>query len=253
MTAAVEFLRCLLTFVPGAGPAVPEIQRAVRFLEHVERQVAEWTQRRSSKALTQHLVFTLPERGENPATGGAGFDARSSLVDAIAQCRRHGGSPSRAQIASPFFDPAPATDAATSALCKSMARGAKRRLTFCVPALGKPEDVPLRLAAPASLQSTPQRYSAAVDFQLLPQSDGDGNLRPWHAKMLAFRSAAYSALLAGSSNFTRAGLGIGPGRNAEANLLTIAPRNAHARGDLKALWPEMKCIDQPDAAEWLGP
>lgn len=251
----VEFLRCLLAFVPGAGPSVPEIRRVLLFLEQAERRVAEWTPARPSRAFRQHLVFTLPRRDDNPATGGAGFDARSSLGEAVTQCRRYGGSPSDAWVASPFFDSDSSTDAATSTLCKAMARGVTRRLAFCVPALGDPDEEPLRLAAPASLRSTLGQYSAVVGFEVLPQRDGEGNLRPWHAKMLALRSKAYSALLAGSSNFTRAGLGIGPRRNAEANVLSIAPRRSHARepGELEGVWPEMARVDEPDAAEWLGP
>ena len=253
--AATEFLRHLLAFVPAAGPSVPEVQRALGFLGQVERQVGDWTRVRPSKSLRQQLVFTLPARGDNPVTGAAGFEARSSLHEALTCCRRHGGSPADAWVASPFFDADANDDAATAALCKSMARGITRRLSICVPALGEPDERPLRLAAPASLQSTPDRYSVVVGFEILPQRDGDGNLRPWHAKMLALRSKAYSALLTGSSNFTRAGLGIGPRRNAEANLLTIAERRPHARepGELESLWPEMPPVEEPDAAEWLGP
>lgn len=253
--ASIEFLRCLLAFVPGNGPGVPEIRRALVFLEQVEHRVAEWTRSRPSKALRQHLVFTLPGRDESPVTGGAGILARSSLEEAVTQCRRHGASPSDAWIASPFFDSDSSSNAATAALCQTMARGVSRRLTFCVPVLGGPEEVPLRLAAPASLRSTPGQYSSAVDFEILPQHDEGGNPRSWHAKMLSLQSTAYSALLAGSSNFTRAGLGVGSRRNAEANLLTIAERGPGIRepGELEAVWPPMAAITDPDAAEWLGP
>lgn len=254
LRAATEFLRRLLAFVPAAGHDNPTIPRALGFLEQVERQVAGWTRVRPTKALRQHLVFTLPGRDDNPATEGPGFQSLSSLEDTVAQCRRHGGSPGEAWVASPFYDTDSGNDAATAALCKAMARGTGRSIAFCVPVLGALEDIPVRLAAPASLRTTASQYSAVASFEVLPQQE-EGNLRPWHAKMLALRSANYSALLAGSSNFTRAGLGIGSWRNAEANVLTIAECLPHARlpGELEAVWPEMPRVEDPDAAQWHGP
>lgn len=253
--ATIEFLRCLLAFVPGARPEMPEIRRAISFLEQVERQVAEWTRVRNRDALRHHLVFTLPGRDDNPAAGGPGFGDRGSLEESIALCRQRGSSPDVAWIASPFFDFDGGSDVATASLCKAMARGVTRRLTFCVPVLGDTEEQPVRLAAPGSLRTTPSQYSAQVEFETLPHYDEAGNVRPWHAKLLALQSDAYSALVAGSSNFTRAGLGIGPRRNAEANVLTIADRVPHARepGELESIWLEMDQVDEPEAAEWLGP
>jgi hypothetical protein len=68
------------------------------------------------KPIRRHLVFTLPVVGEaNPA--------RSSLDDAIQECRRRGGSPNQAWVASPFFDADDGTSRATASLCKLMARG----------------------------------------------------------------------------------------------------------------------------------
>lgn len=254
--AACEFLRCLLAFVPGAAPDVPGIRRALAFLDEIDNQISDWRPRRTVKGLRQHLVFTLPGREENPATGEVGFDARSALGEAIARCRKYGRSPNEAWIASPFFDECEGeADAATASLCKAMVRGATRRLTFCIPAIGESDARALRLAAPASLLHTPDRYSAEARFEVLPQHDRDKNARPWHAKMLALLSDRYSALVAGSSNFTRAGLGIGSRRNAEANVLIIAERRPHAREprELEAVWPDMHLIDQPEEAEWQGP
>lgn len=253
--AAVAFLRCLLGFVSGAGADMPEIRRVLGFLERVERLVSEWTPIRPSKDLRQHLVFTLPQRNSNPATGETGFEARSSLEEAVSQCRKFGGSPSSALIASPFFDAESDGNAAAAALCKAMARGVTRRLNFCIPALGDPHQEPLRLAAPASLRTAPKRYGAVADFGLLPQRDDEGHFRSWHAKMLAFHADAYSALMIGSSNFTCAGLGIGPQRNSEANVLLIAERRPYSRrpGELESVWPQMVQLKDPASAEWQGP
>lgn len=252
---AITFLRSLLAFVPGANRSVPEIDRALGFLNQVERQVADWTGARRHKALRQRLVFTLPSLRDNPLPNGKSIPARSSLEEAVGSCRQYGASPSEAWVASPFYDFDSEADEVTATLCKLMARGSSRDLCFCVPAVGDADEHPIRLAAPASLMHTPGRYSAQVEFEILPQKDSDKNARPWHAKMLALQSNTYSALMMGSSNFTKAGMGLGHRRNAEANILTIAERRAHARepGLLEAIWPAMERIADPHAAQWLGP
>lgn len=251
-----DFLRCLLAFVPGANPDVPEIGRAIRFIHQAEEQARGWKPAEPMKNLSQHLVFTLPSRDRNAAVDGPGFPERRSLSEAIRQCRNKGRSPTaHAVVASPFFDEDDETDATTSALCKSMTRETRRQLTFCLPSIGEKEHEAIRLAAPESLLRTPKKYTAAASFKILPKFDGSKNLRPWHAKMLALGNDQYSALMVGSSNFTRAGMGIGRRRNAEANLLTIAERRSHARepGQLESIWPEMSSIDRPESAEWQGP
>ncbi len=133
-----------------------------------------------------------------------------------------------------------------------MAKGAGHRITFCVP--GDHDGQVCRLDAPRSLIQTASRYRAEPTVELLRREE-DGNFRPWHAKMLALRADAYSALMIGSSNFTSAGMGVTPHRHAEANLLTLVDRVAFARasGQLEAIWPELEVVDDPDEAEWRGP
>ena len=197
--------------------------------------------------MRQHLVFTMPENGRR-------VPARSSLNEAVRLCRKRGGSPDEVWIASPFFDSDSETSAATAALCKLLARGTDRHLCFCVPAIRDETAAVPRLAAPRALVDTPSRYSASVSVELLPDHDADRNLRPWHAKMLALKGDRYSALMVGSSNFTRAGLGVGGRRNTEANLLTLVDYVEFSRdsGELDALWPEMEQVDGAEAAEWEG-
>jgi hypothetical protein len=243
---AIAFLRRLVMLVPGAPQHPPEIGRAETFLNHVERQVRGWKQNRPGRT-RQQLVFTLPETG-------TGNPARSSLEETIEACRRRGGSPREAWIASPFFDSDDHTSRVTASLCKFMARGGRRDLSFCVPAIrDNPEAVP-RLAAPRALFLTPLAYQGNVIVEMLPEVDGDKNRRPWHAKMLALRAEQYSALMIGSSNFTCAGMGVGQYRNAEANLLTIVGIEKYGRdaGQLESVWPEMEQVADPESAEWLG-
>ena len=167
LAQATGFLRSLLVLVPGATGAterLPEVQRAQSFLNDVERLVRGWKPTRRRQAIRQQLVFTLPAVG--PAQS-----ARSSLEETIQACRGRGASPSNAWIASPFFDVYDESSRVTAALCKSMARGTRRTLSFCVPAIrdGEPAAVP-RLAAPKALLVTPLTYQGYVRVEMLPES-----------------------------------------------------------------------------------
>ena len=249
---AVTFLRKLVAFVPGAADDPPEVHRLRVFLDQVERQAGGWRRPGRGGRVRRQLVFTLPTLPGGSAEGGL-----SSLEQAVAACRKRGGSPSEAWVASPFFDDDDDTDDSrvTASLCKRLGRGKTRDVTFCVPALrdGSPGATP-RLMAPRSLVRTAEKYQARVRVEMLPPVDDDKNARPWHAKMLTLRSEVYSALMIGSSNFTCAGMGVTPHRHAEANLLTLVDRVASGResGRLEAIWPEMEMVTDPDAAEWLG-
>lgn len=243
---AIAFLRRLIMLVPGASQHPPEVGRAEAFLSHVERRARGWKQNRPG-GTRQQLVFTLPDaRKDNPA--------RSSLEDTIEACRRRGGSPREAWIASPFFDSDDPSSRVIASLCKFMARGSRRELSFCVPAIRDNSEAVPRLAAPRALILTPLAYQGNVIVELLPAVDSDKNRRPWHAKMLSLRTEEYSALMIGSSNFTCAGMGVGQYRNTEANLLTIVDIEKYGReaGQLDSVWPEMEKVDDPESAEWLG-
>jgi hypothetical protein len=245
---SVVFLRSLIRLVPGASSGPPEVRRAAAFLEKVERQARAWHPARRTRSVRQQLTFTLPAIGNKVA--------RSSMEDAVEACRKRGGSPNEVWVASPFFDSNDAAGRVTASLCKLMARGERRVLAFCVPAVrdSTPSSVP-RLAAPIELLHTPQAYSGNVIVEMLPERDADKNHRPWHAKMLALRSSEhYTALMVGSSNFTCAGMGVGERRNAEASLLTIVQQDDTGRGErhLDAVWLNMELVVDPESAEWLG-
>ena len=249
LAQAMGFLRDLLTFVPRGPEGAPEVQRAEAYLAHVERRGEAWTRPRGKTRVRQQFACTLP-------AVPSGQGQRSSLKEALAICRRRGGSPYEARIASPFFDADDDRSRVAAALCQSMARGRSREICFCVPAvLEDGEPATPRLAAPKAIASTPLNYRGRVTVEMLPALDEDNIPRRWHAKMLALRGDTYTALLIGSSNFTCAGMGVASHSNAEANLVTIAERVAFGRetGNLEAIWPQMEVVDDLDAAEWLGP
>lgn len=244
---AVSFLRRLLLLVPGAAADAVEIARAEAFLRRVERQVQRWKDAGRRGTVRQQLVFTLP-------SAGAGRPARSSLDEAIQACRGRGLSPAEAWVASPFFDQDEEQSRVTASLCKQMGRGVGRRLRICVPVVSEESAKVPRLAAPRALLTTPEEYNAKVTIGALPSDDEEENPRPWHAKMLALKSGWSSALMAGSSNSTCAGMGVGNHRNVEANLLTIVDARLFSRevGQLEAVWDVIESIGDPEDAEWLG-
>ena len=244
----VRFLGHLIDWVPGAQQGLPEVRRAQTFLSQVLDLTEGWKPARRAKAVRQTLVCTLPATGPDGLT-------RSSLQEAITQCRKRGGSPHEAWVASPFFDDPEGARYLSSQLCKSMVRGGNRKVRFCVPGSREGNGAsPPRLSAPDTLVETPPNYGTSVSVRMLPQLDPDKNQRPWHAKMLALRGETYSGLLAGSSNFTCAGMGVRSHSNAEANLLTVIDWVAYAKeiGRLEAVWPEMERVDDPNDAEWIG-
>ncbi len=246
----VSFLRRLIRFVPAASAATAfaAVTRAVAFLNEVEERVRRWTPDRRRASVRQHLVYTMPASDGGPQQG--------SLDEAIKLCRARGGSPTQVWLASPFFDGESATTDVSTSLCKAMARGARRRLTFCVPATREDEGARRwRIAAPNSLIRAAARLNTEVTLEALPDRDSEKNVRPWHAKMMAFKNGEYSALMIGSSNFTTAGMGIvGHRFNIEANVVTVVDERAFARdaGRLEAVWPSMDQIGDPAKAEWRG-
>lgn len=246
LSSAIKFLESLLSFVPGFANGLPGVERAKGFLVTVDRRTKTWANKPRRGGLRQHLVFTSPSRGP----GGA----QSSLEETLRLCRKRGPSPHEAWVASPFFDRDGSAGKAPSALCKSLARGRNRHVCFCVPGLVEEGHGVPRLLAPKELTTTSEGLGAGVSVEILPTQDADGNLRPWHAKMLTLKGEGYTGLLIGSSNFTAAGLGIDGRFNVEANLLTVADDVEYGRevGMLDAIWPEMEEVEDPDLAEWAG-
>ncbi len=244
---AIDFLRRLIARVPAAASKPPMVLRVEKFLREVERKVKGWTPSKRADMVRQHLVFSLP--------AGNGAPGRSALDDTLTACRRRGPSPHTIWVASPFFDLNDGSEKLTTYVCKSMARGLRRDLCFCVPVIETDEKngVP-RLAAPKCLIEVPVNYGATVTIRALPNVDPADNRRAWHAKMLWLEADEYSALMIGSSNFTCAGMGMGHARNAEANLLTVVDYEAYRReiGKLDAVFPEMDVIEEAGSAEWMG-
>lgn len=114
-----------------------------------------------------------------------------------------------ARVASPFFDED--ASSAVRALEAALAQRGERTVSFILDGAQTPDDK-WELRAPTSL------LEARPDAELCPvDAKEDGDQRPLHAKALRLKSNYGCAYYVGSSNFTRAGLGLGPS-NVEAGL-----------------------------------
>ena len=238
---AIRFLQSLIDFVPSGDGGSPQKERSIAFLSQVAAHTKDWIKLPIDPSARQLLVATLPrnvQRTEEP---------RSALAETLQACSKS-GAPEEIWIASPFFDVGNTEDVTTETLCKSLARGRTRSVYFAVPSLDLSGTEAPRLAAPKSLLHTSKKFVGHVAFEILPRADVEGNERPWHAKMLALRryndDSGYSALMIGSSNFTKAGMGINGVANAEINLLTIAKLGDKSKmaKQLEQVWPEMEQV-----------
>lgn len=237
----IGFLRSLLGFVPG-GPDLAATTRAEAFLRRVETMSSQWKPAPRGGLVRHKLACTLPGRGDR---------ARSALDEFLAACRTRGPLPYKLWVASPFFDDDPLPNRAAQAICRQMARGSIPQVWLCVPgddAGGKGRPL---LRAPRSVYDTFVQAHAEVHVETVPAHD-EGEPRKWHAKMIHAESDGCVALMAGSSNFTVAGLGLIPTRNAEANLVTLVDNEPHAREKslLRDAWGAMQPVKNPDRATW---
>lgn len=244
---ACQFLRRLLTFEAAQSSTNPTVKRAKDFLDAVQQHVSTWTDLEENDQV-QQLTFTLPGRSVGPPI--------STLKSTLASCTKFGGQPDRVDVASPFFDEHKPgkPDAAAGAMCQAFEAGTGS-VRFCVPSKGGIEGGVVRLLAPESLVETAEQYDIQAQVAVLPVTDEDRNARVWHAKMMAFDRAGqdgYCGLLIGSSNFTKAGLGVDVW-NAEANLLTLVRSTTKVDVRLlRSVWPTVDSADGLDI-EWLGP
>ena len=241
LAEAIRFLRSLLSYVPG-GADLAETTRAEAFLRRVETIAANWKAAPRGGLVRHKLACSLPGRGDA---------ARSALDEFLAGCRTRGTLPHNLWVASPFFDDDSVPNRVADAVCRQMARGFIPRVWLCVPGDDANGDGRVLLRAPRALYDTFVDAGAEIHVETVPSQD-DREQRKWHAKMIHAESDGYVALMAGSSNFTVAGLGLIPTRNAEANLVTIVDRVNHARetSSLRGVWDAMTPVKDPDRATW---
>ncbi len=188
-------LQSYFSLVPGYGPGEAVFTRAARTLDLFRERVAE--QRAHHSAV--RVAFAPTNAAAEPLDKfGAAWNGRKPL---------------RATHLSPFWDSKDPT-----------ALDAVRKLLTGHPAEDRYQQVVVVLG-PQGQTSYSQTLAEVVDSvrELKPL---DQELRVLHAKCLLIESNQWVAALIGSSNHTRAGLGLATRRHREMNVWLGAPRSS---------------------------
>lgn len=224
--------------------AEPSLQRVRALLETARERAAEWGTRGPAEVRVEPILV------------GPG---RPSAVEQLARVWPGQSPASLVRVVSPFFDARDSlVDAPSHAVWGSLLRkrGAAE-LRFYVAVEETPDGSETLVRAPVTLaRSAPAGRSAVgVRFERLLLDEG----RLLHAKALWLESERWSLYMAGSSNFTSAGLGLtdpthgGGPVNVEANLAYVVdaehfPKTARA---FRAAFPGGERLVIDDRVRWL--
>jgi hypothetical protein len=216
----IAFLEQVLALGVGDDAAGTPKDRVRQALSAVRRRVSHWPDHNgASRAPTP--IFGVPKRGVLPQ---------------MLEEWPSGGPPRTAWVVSPFFD-RPGRDVDTvKALVAGLAQRGSRDITLCVRA----QDLPngrTRVYAPLGLVKA-ARETCDVEVRSVLRIQ-DGEIRDLHAKMVCLENEQWSLLLAGSSNFTAAGLTAATGGSCEANLLYRVKVSDPLYRRLNELWPDL--------------
>lgn len=212
----LDFLTELTRFAVGAdGPDTPK-SRALGALESVRALIARWPDVPSKSV---RVIFGSPGR---------------SILSQLAEAWPSALPPRTGYVLSPFFD-AEGTDAA-HALLGLLAKRGRRELIFHVRADVGP-DGRTRVYAPRPMVQAASAQAEVAVHRVLPEQNEE--LRDLHAKMIYLSNDEWRLVMIGSSNFTRAGLGLGNNGNFEANLAYRLRDSDPGANVLDAMWPEI--------------
>jgi hypothetical protein len=240
----LEVFGCLETARDDAGNH-SAILEAIAFLEEVagralgdEARQGPGYRLRQTLTAARDLISDWPHEDQGrgrlvPIFGGAG----TSIFSQLRTLWPSGSPPRYSHVLSPFFDADSAASAVAEGLVDMLAKRGDRICRFYV-AAEELADGRRRVYAPRGLIDAVREHAITFVHTLLPEQDGE--VRPLHAKMLALHNDEWQLLVIGSSNFTRAGLGITAGNaNLEANLAYVTRSNEPAFRAMENVWPQM--------------
>jgi hypothetical protein len=184
-----------------------------------------------------------PSRHEPRLSVGYSEPGRPAL--ALVDDVWRGGPPRWASVLSPFHDGPGAAGGAAPTLASRLAKRGEAGIRFVLPTETRQAATVVR--APRELaRDIPRRID--VHFNALAGDPDEP--RRLHAKAISLESNSWIAAMIGSSNFTRAGLGLGRAAgHLEVNFAVGAPVGSRAAKALLALIPFGEDIE-PDEVEW---
>lgn len=234
------FLREVFEHGTGNGAsASPARKRIQSFLARVLQVSSAWGVEDDQKANPRvHTLFITPNQPH-------AFEQLQRIWPTSSR-------PDYAAVMSPFFDHEDTLPAAVDNVWNFLRRRGRAVLCFYLETESIPTSAGILIHAPQSLlgakpQGRPETRTCFTSIVKDP-------IRPLHAKGIGLEDDRWCLYLAGSSNFTRAGLGLIPQSNREANLVYLADsyKDQQAYKTLKQSWPDNQIIDlNAQLVQWL--
>ena len=180
----------------------------------------------------------MKKRRVVPIFGGVG----KSVMERLKECWPGTSDlPTYAHIVSPFFDKDEKCEELISSLGGILAKRKKEGVRFYV-TCEQGEAGRVRVHAPQALVDAAAELGECNVNSVTLDPD-----RALHAKMLALQSDNWELTMIGSSNFTRAGFGIGKSGNFEANLAYCYKAESDEFNQMQGAWPDSEAIELVDA------
>jgi hypothetical protein len=211
----LAFIRQIRDLSPGAGAADGPQPALERFLRQLEQRVEDWPPGEWQRG--EPRCRFIPIRPGGPDV----FEQLGALWN--------GPPPNQAWVVSPFFSAGEAARRTVSNLERLLLQRGERKIVFVGPGR-ELADKSVQLDMPETLREA-SAASVTHAFAFVPdtaETDRGREIRALHAKSVWIQRDSRALFLIGSSNFTTAGMGLGPIVNVEANLAYELPDTASA-------------------------
>lgn len=220
--ASLDFLKEMLLKAVGEEERGPR-HRAGEMIAAVRSHVARWPR--------------IDPRGRTvPIFTGMG----SSVFDQLQKSWPTASPPRHAYVLSPFYDSSGHWTEVVDGLGSVMAKRGNRNISFYVTSEELP-DGKLRLGIPRQIVDAAMELAEVSVHEVLAKQDNE--IRGLHAKMMILANDDWELTLMGSSNFTRAGLGVSYANhkpvNFEANLAYLTRKGEPEFRKLQDVWPDI--------------